>query len=92
MSSYSLALERRNLPRFAYNIGSESSLTLSEVADTVASVVPGVQVDFGNDPAGDEYRIHTVDLSVAKAELGYYPKISLRDGITRYVEWLKRAN
>jgi nucleoside-diphosphate-sugar epimerase len=31
-------------------------------------------------------------LSVAKTELGYYPKISLREGITRYVEWLKRAN
>jgi nucleoside-diphosphate-sugar epimerase len=87
-----LALDCRNLPRLAYNIASESSLTLGEVADTVAAVMPGVRVEFGNDPGGDQYRIQRVDLSVAKTELGYYPKISLREGITRYAEWLKRAD
>jgi nucleoside-diphosphate-sugar epimerase len=86
-----LALDRRKLPRLAYNVSGESSLTLSEVAGTVASLVPGVEVEFGQDTAGDQYRIQQVDLSVAKSELGYYPRISLREGIARYAEWLKRA-
>jgi UDP-glucuronate 4-epimerase len=85
-----LALERKKLHSPAYNVASESSLTLEEVADTVASIVPAVRVEFGDDSAGDQYRIETVDLSLAKAELGYYPKVSLREGIARYAEWLRQ--
>jgi nucleoside-diphosphate-sugar epimerase len=86
-----LALDRPNLPRLAYNVAGESSLALSEVAEIVASIVPGVRVGFGADAAGDQYRIQKVDLSVAHRELGYYPKVTLREGIARYAEWLKRA-
>jgi nucleoside-diphosphate-sugar epimerase len=84
-----LALDRRGLPRRAYNIAGDTSLTLAEVADVVHSVVPNVRVSFGNDPAGQQYTIGTVDLSVAKTELGYYPRTTLREGVARYAEWLK---
>jgi nucleoside-diphosphate-sugar epimerase len=83
-----LALDAGKLPRQAYNVSGETSLTLGEIAETVASVVPGVDVTFGESPLGDQYRIGAVDLSAAKKELGYYPKVPLKDGIARYRDWL----
>jgi nucleoside-diphosphate-sugar epimerase len=84
-----LALNAKTLPRLAYNAAGDTSLTLSEVADVVRRIVPGVQVAFGDDPQGDQYKIREVDLSIAQKELGYYPKISLEEGIRRYARWLK---
>jgi nucleoside-diphosphate-sugar epimerase len=86
-----LALDRPNLPRRAYNVAPDSSLTLAEVVETVKSIVPGVTATFGSDPEGDQYMIRSVDLSIAKNELGYYPKVSFRDGVTRYAEWLQNT-
>lgn len=83
------ALERKKLPRLAYHVAGDSSLTLQEIADIVRGIVPGVRVTFGNDPAGAQYRIRDVDLSNAKNELGYFPRVSLKDGISRYAKWLK---
>jgi nucleoside-diphosphate-sugar epimerase len=75
----------------AYHVAGDSSLTLAEIAAIVADVVPGVDVEFGVDSFGGQYTIGTVDLSLAQAELGYRPKVSLRDGIRRYADWLRPA-
>jgi nucleoside-diphosphate-sugar epimerase len=91
VDSMLLALDRRNLPHFAYNIGGGSSLSLGKIANIVAEIVPGVRVSFGSDLAG-EYRIGAIDPSLAERELGYSPKVSLHDGIARYAEWLKSHN
>jgi nucleoside-diphosphate-sugar epimerase len=73
-----------------YNIGGGSRVTLMEVLTTLAEVV-GVKLRVEHLPeqAGDVK--HTeADTSRARAELGYAPKIGLREGLTREVEWLKR--
>ncbi len=73
-----------------YNIGGGSRVTLMEVLTTLADVV-GVKLRVEHLPeqAGDVK--HTeADTSRARAELGYAPKIGLREGLTREVEWLKR--
>jgi nucleoside-diphosphate-sugar epimerase len=73
-----------------YNIGGGSRVTLMEVLTTLSDVV-GVKLRVENLPeqAGDVK--HTeADTSRARAELGYAPKIGLREGLTREVDWLKR--
>lgn len=83
-----LAWERRNLPHRAYNVAGDSSLSLEEVAERVASVVPGVRVRFAENGSAEQYRTRNVDLSLAKNELSYAPRVTLEDGIRRYMEWL----
>jgi nucleoside-diphosphate-sugar epimerase len=85
-----LAVTSAKLPHMAYHVAGDSSLTLAEIAKIVADVVPGVEVEFGVDSFGGQYTIGTVDLSLARAELGYRPKVSLRDGIRRYADWLRQ--
>jgi UDP-glucuronate 4-epimerase len=83
------ALDSTNLPQQAYNITGGTRLTLSEVADVVKRVVPGVNVRLadGDDP-GDVPQGY-FDISAAKRDLGYEPKVSLERGVTSYFKWLK---
>lgn len=83
------ALDSKDLAQQAYNITGGSRLTLSEVADVVKRVVPGVNVILadGDDP-GDVAQDY-FDISAAKRDLGYEPKVSLERGVASYFEWLK---
>ena len=83
-----LAVMGGKLAHLAYHVAGDSSRTLAEVAAIVADIVPQVKVEFGDGSFGGQYTIGTVDLSLAKAELGYYPEISLAEGIRRYAAWL----
>lgn len=74
-----------------YNIGSGEIVTLRKVIETVANTVGGgatKRVDFG----AVEYRDSEIwemccDISAARRDLGFQPRISLEDGIRRTVEW-----
>jgi nucleoside-diphosphate-sugar epimerase len=52
---------------------------------------------FGTEPFLTRYWIHELtknfayDISKAKRDLGYYPKISLEEGIRRTVEWYRET-
>lgn len=83
------ALDRPRLPQAAYNITGGSWLTLSEVARTVERVVPGARVEVapGDDPG--DMRQEQFDISAAARDLDYVPKITLEDGLLRYLDWLK---
>jgi|YNPNPStandDraft_1061719.scaffolds.fasta_scaffold03182_8 nucleoside-diphosphate-sugar epimerase len=71
-----------------YNIGGGSRATLLEALETIAEVTgrrPGVR--FQEAQKGDAR--HTwADLTRAKEELGYQPKVSLREGIAKEFEWM----
>ncbi len=83
------ALDRPNLPQQAYNITGGTRLTLSEVADSVMRVIPDAKVELaeGDDPA--DLRQDFFDISAAKRDLGYEPRISLEQGVASYFAWLK---
>ena len=40
----------------------------------------------GDDPLSREYCLREIDISSAKRDLGYVPKVSLADGIVAYAE------
>jgi UDP-glucuronate 4-epimerase len=83
------ALDRTNLSQQAYNVTGGTWLTLSEVADVVKRVVPGATITLseGDDPG--DIRQDYFDISAAKRDLGYKPRISLENGVATYLEWLK---
>ena len=83
-----LALDSERLPLPAYNISGGTYLPLHEVAAVAADVVPGVQVSFGADPHPFDYPIGPFDLGASERDLGYVPRVPLRDGIAAYAEWL----
>src|SRR3984893_834184 len=76
-------------PQRVYNVSGGSSLTLAEVANIAARILPDLSVQFGDDPLSREYSLKQIDISAAKRDLGYVPKIGLAEGIAAYVNYLR---
>lgn len=92
------ALERDNqkLTKRLYLIGSGEIYSASQVAQMVAEIIPGAQIEIG--PELNEYekkdaaRRGKLDISLAKVELGYEPRFKLRPAIQDYVEMYKNCH
>ena len=76
-----------------FNIGFEEAYSIKEILQTVLDVdgYSGAQVAFDESkPSMIPARL--VDISKARDLLGFRPKISLKDGIRRTVEWYRKTN
>ena len=82
------ALRAANVPRHEYFVTGGTWMTLGEVARAVREVVPQARIDIapGADPVDDWQG--RFDISAAERDLSYTPKVSLKDGIARYRDWL----
>ena len=72
------------------NLGNSSPVSLINMIDTIADCI-GVKHNIKQLPMqpGDVDRTYA-DISKAKKLIEYEPKTSFRDGIERFVEWLKK--
>ncbi|MCW2926556.1 MAG: NAD-dependent epimerase/dehydratase [Thermoleophilia bacterium] len=74
-----------------YNLGGGSTVTVREVVDLLSELLGStVAADFGDTQPGD-VRHTSADTSRAQAALGFEPKITLREGLGREVEWLREV-
>ena len=85
-----LAAERPTAVGEAINIGSGRSVTIREVADTLAEVM---EVEREPEVTG-RYRVGDIrhcfaDITRARELLGYEPQISLEEGMRELVGWLR---
>ena len=78
-------------PGAVYNLGGGSRVTLKHALDVLHDVL-GVeqQLDAQPDQAGD-VRHTWADLTRARADLDYAPKVSLAQGLAAEVEWLRHV-
>jgi len=88
MQAVCVGVEQGDLPVNIFNVGNNSSYTISEVLDWVAhdmQVEPGI-VFTGRRWTGDNPNMH-LDSARMRA-LGWYPKLSLREAVHRTVSYL----
>lgn len=73
-----------------YNIGSGRETTMIELAKTITSVVGKGTISYVPSPKGkpEDKQQFYMDISSAKRELGYSPKITLNEGIDLVNKWL----
>ena len=72
-----------------YNLGGGSTVTVREVVDMLSEILGrDVEASFGETQPGD-VRHTSADTTRAREALGFDPKVSLRDGLAREVEWLR---
>ena len=72
-----------NLPRRAYNISGGASVTMGHVVETLKTVLPPLRVTFQREARNTG----TADFNLTNAtrDLGYRPKVTLSEGLRRYV-------
>jgi len=78
------------VPLRVYNLGNKNPETVSTLVDLLEEFLgkKALRQHVEMPPTGDVLRT-SADASLAKAELGYEPTTSLRDGIRKFVEWYK---
>jgi nucleoside-diphosphate-sugar epimerase len=92
VAALTAALSVTQHARRIYNVTGGTSLTLAEVATIASAVLPGLSIEFGDDPLSREYCLRRIDISAAERDLGYVPKVGLADGIAAYAEGLARRS
>ena len=73
------------------NLGNPEEVTVLELAERVrAAVGKDVPIEFTDRPV-DDPRVRRPDISLAKEELGWEPKVPLESGLERMVAWAMDA-
>jgi nucleoside-diphosphate-sugar epimerase len=92
VAALTAALSVTRHARRIYNVTGGTSLTMAEVADIAREVLPGLSVEFGDDPLSREYCLREIDISAAERDLGYVPKVGLAEGIAAYAARLRASS
>lgn len=72
-----------------YNLDGKEKVTIKQIAETVQKLVGNVKIESIPARPGD-YSGKEVLSELAKKELGWEPKVSLEEGVRRYIEWHKK--
>jgi UDP-glucose 4-epimerase len=83
-----IAAGERGVPGRAYNVGGGSRVSMNQVIDIIARLA-GKPLDVRREPAqkGD-MRDTYADTSLARADLGFSPSVTLEQGIEAEYRWL----
>jgi len=83
-----IAAATRGIPGRVYNIGGGSRVSINEVLDMIARV-SGRRPRVNVDPAQKGDMRHTyADTALARADLGFVPRVGLEEGLAAEHEWL----
>jgi len=85
------ALLVRGQNQRAYNVGSDEDLTIAALAETVAEVANSqraIQIAHEPTPGAAPLR-YVPSVDRARAELGLEPRIKLKEGVMRTLDWLR---
>lgn len=74
-------------PPRAYNVGGGSRATVAELVKFVGEVLGEVPRVLYGPPVPGDVRSTWADLSRARRELGYVPRVSLEEGVREQVRW-----
>ena len=82
----------RGVPGEPYNIGNPkpeiSMLELAEISKDLMNLTNEINlIEYPDSYPADEPNRRCPDISKARIQLGYEPKVALRDGLQRFYEW-----
>ncbi len=74
------------------NMGNNREFTMLELAELVVELTGSVSKIVHRDLPADDPRQRQPDLALAKRELGWEPKVALRDGLEKTIAYFKSVN
>jgi nucleoside-diphosphate-sugar epimerase len=77
--------------QFEYNIAGPDYVEMPRIGEIVRGLVPGSAIAFGSgaDPLG--YERKELDISAAKRDLEFAPKVGMEQGIAAYLTWFRSS-
>lgn len=74
-----------------FNLDGPRPVTIKELAETVAEVIGGVDIEYRQARPGDHSTQRRTSNGKATEMLGWLPTVDIREGVRRYVDWYKQA-
>jgi len=91
VEAHMLALEKKNAVGEVINIASGVATSINKLAQLLTEIVGGRELKpFYSGPRRGDVRHSQGDIAKAENSLGYTPKISLEEGLRKYVEFRRR--
>jgi UDP-glucose 4-epimerase len=84
-----LTAPAENIAGRIFNVACGSHITLNEVYRILAELTGYAQTPLYTEPRAGDIRMSLADVSAAREAFGYEPLISVREGLTRTVEFYK---
>lgn len=71
-----------------YNLEGDKKITIKQIAETIKEILGEAKIVYIADRKGD-FSGKEISNEKAKKELGWYPRVSFKEGLTEYIEWYK---
>ena len=71
-----------------YNLDGKEKVTIKQIAEAIQKVLGNVKIESIPARPGD-FSGKEVSSELAKKELGWEPKVSFEEGVSRYIKWYK---
>jgi dTDP-glucose 4,6-dehydratase len=71
------------------NLGNPNELTVREIAQTIVAAVGSSSTMEHSDLPVDDPQVRCPDITLAREELGWEPRVELADGLTSTIEWVR---
>jgi nucleoside-diphosphate-sugar epimerase len=85
-----LALQSKNSPGEAFNIGTGESISVNKLANLLKKITKHETLQNAHAPAPPESILHScANITKARSLLGYQPKTNIEDGLTKLTNWAK---
>jgi nucleoside-diphosphate-sugar epimerase len=85
-----LALERPSTPPRPYNVATGVATSVLELARGLHAAAQSSSAIVGDYSEGNPGNL-VADISRARRELSYEPRVDLKEGLHRYVQWLRES-
>lgn len=86
VTAYQIVLDRDDLKGMTVNFASGLNTSVKDIAEYIAKKL-GAEIEYGPARPGEVSRF-PADISLAK-NIGFEPKVSIWEGIDRYIDWAK---
>ncbi|MEX2460422.1 MAG: NAD(P)-dependent oxidoreductase [Paenibacillaceae bacterium] len=84
-----LAATASGLKNYVYNVTAGTQISYADLEQYVKELFPEAEIDIGEGTIDVLDANAIFDISLAKQELGYAPKIELKNGMAQYAQWLR---
>ena len=85
---YRLAMSGINTP---VNIGNPHEITIKQCAEAIIKLTGSASKISYDDLPVDDPKVRRPDITTAKKELGWEPKVNLEEGLQKTIEWFKSS-
>lgn len=72
-----------------YNISGGINPTIDEAADLIREMISGADIELEAGPDPEDITLGLLSIGAARADFGYVPQVSLRDGVARLIDTVR---